>query len=69
MAEPKQPQPYSLRLANSRRRLLALARAYGGEWARHNGGAGNSSVIADYEEKLEEHVLEHGLLMQRSQHL
>lgn len=69
MAEPKQPQPYALKLANSRRRLLALARDYGIEWACHNNGASNTSIIDDYERKLEEHVLEHGILMDRSKHL
>lgn len=68
MAEAK-PQPYALKLANSRRRLLALARSYGTEWERHNKGAGNTGTIMDLEEKLEEHVLAHGVLMNKSYHL
>lgn len=68
MAETK-PQPYALKLANSRRRLLSLARSYGREWDRHNGGAGNTSVIEATEEALEAHVLEHGLLMDKSKHI
>lgn len=68
MADPK-PQPYALKLANSRRRLLALARNYGMEWARHNNGASNTALIEEAEEKLETHVMVHGALMHLSKHL
>ncbi len=69
MSEPKKPQPYSLKLANSRRRLLSLCRSYGRAWEAHSRGVSNTNEIAGYEEALEEHVLEHGTLMNLSRGL
>lgn len=58
-------QPPALRLANSTRRLLALAREYARLVESHRRGATNDHLIDNAAEELEIHAHKHGVLMDR----